>query len=132
MEQLILGFKHTVREGFSARKKISQPTDDKWCYGPPVVGAIKDGNLETKVRWLVRESCHDGGAQFEHLSIHDVKCSDGPVHKDTNLCLFCYDSKKSLLARCTSNVDIREKEYNPKTRIRSAFLLNNLECWNNC
>jgi len=78
----MLDFYHMVREGFNMRSCVSQSTDNKWCYGPPIqapiVGAIQDGNKQPKIRWLVKESNRKGGVD-DHISIDKIKCSREPL-----------------------------------------------------
>jgi hypothetical protein len=52
----ILGFKHTIREGFTTRTRLEHPDrTGKWPFCLPVVGAIANGNNDTEIVWRVEE-----------------------------------------------------------------------------
>ena len=55
---LILGFKHTIREGWTTRSRLEHPshTSFVWPFHLPVVSALTDGNDVTKLVWVLEGS----------------------------------------------------------------------------
>ena len=71
-ERLHLGFKHTVREAWTIRSKVSQPHDDKWKFAPPIVGVLQH-SASSATHWVVEEHDRPKDAdQFEHHTIRAV------------------------------------------------------------
>jgi len=120
-KELMLGFQHTCREGMTNRVELSHPSNDKWKFGPPVIGTIHHGN-SNEVRWTVEEDQHlPEDDQYQHISIHHLSCehdkyenTDDPA--DDDICDGCQAGKKRLFERFDQQNNLRTKEFNPKTR----------------
>ena len=111
---MLVGFKHTVRESWQGRAKLSQPHDDKWPFYPPVVGAVLDRQM--KVLAVVEEEPRkEGEDQFEYHCIRAPDCSREELGNDEKLCPECKSIYKLLKDRMEATVDLRENEFNPKT-----------------
>jgi len=42
---------------------------------PPVIGAVRDGNDESKIKWLAKAAPQDGErGQFEYMSFFSTDC----------------------------------------------------------
>ena len=116
-ENIILGFKHTIREGYVTRSAVSQPNNDMWQFCPPITGVILHGNDNTKARWTVEEDQHEiGEDQFEHHKIRAVGCTRLELNDNDVYCVGCAAEKRALLQRFDSNVKLREGEFDPRTR----------------
>jgi hypothetical protein len=113
---LVLGFKHTCRESFTTRTRLSQPTEDKWKYRSPVVGALTNLNTDDEVRWLVEEAPHPSRNQFDHISIYALECTKAELNPDEEVCGCCTKRRKALLARIQSSLTHREGPFHPSTR----------------
>ena len=111
--RLRLGFKHTVREGWTTRSKVSHPNNDRWSYTPPVVGMLENVNT-SEPRWRVEESGAKAD-QFENHSIRAINCVGALLRLGKQLCAECEANKRAIIARFDSNVDIREN-FDPKTK----------------
>ena len=46
LSKMLVEFRHTVRESWQGRAKLSQPDDDKWPFYPPIVGAVLGRQME--------------------------------------------------------------------------------------
>ena len=111
---MVVGFKHTVREAWQGRAKISQPGDDKWPFSPPVVGEVLGRNME--VLAVVEEEPHKNNEdQFEFHNIRAPDCSRAELGADEDLCPKCKSIYELVKRRMESTVDLRQVEFNPKT-----------------
>jgi len=125
IEELSLGFCHTVLEGLTRRVQASNPVLDEWKFRPPIVGAIQHGNFSSKTNWVLIEQIHyDSGSndndiynQFEHFRIFDVTCKGDQLVDDDKPCKACTASRIALMNRCGSNFKHRQDgAFHPKTR----------------
>ena len=112
--KMVVGFKHTVREAWQGRAKMSQPGDDKWPFSPPVVGAVLGRNME--VLAVVEEEPHKNDEdQFEFHNIRAPDCSQAELGTDEDLCPKCKSIYELVKRRMEATVDLRQNEFNPKT-----------------
>jgi hypothetical protein len=113
----MLGFKHTVREGYTTRTRLEHPNNIgfQWPFCLPVVGVLVNGNKPNEIVWTIREKeCYnnicteDDGPDFGRYSIHHVDCVGGAIVKQ-GLCSSCLAKKKLLTARFHSNFVARNQ-----------------------
>ena len=120
-DEVLLGFKHTCREGMSNRERFCHPNNNQWNFSPPTIGVVCHGNDPNDIRWTVEEQPHSPEEDsFDYLSIHAKECTkDAFVLGDDEtkpICAECESFKKRLFERFDQNVKLREAEYNPSTR----------------
>ena len=117
-DELVLNFKNACREAFSWREKLSHPTNDRWKYCLPVVGALVNLNSkENEVRWTVEELAHDPQeSQYDYLSIRAVGCTKGELEDSEVVCKECAAWRDRLRERLDQQKSSREREFDPNTR----------------
>lgn len=91
-----VGFMHLARESLCTRSELSQPHFDKYTFNPQTVGVLAHGNISTEIVYRVVEHPHDEGeSQFDHMSIHSLKCSGTPADGGT-LCEACLNGARTV------------------------------------
>jgi len=111
---LMLGFKHICR--------------GRWCYAPPVVGIVSNGNDPTDIRWIVGEAAHSPeDDQYNHLTIRSVDCTKTVSEDVKVICSKCAHWKKRLMERFNSQLKIRAGEFTAMTRHNILSRLGSLQ-----
>ena len=112
--KMLVGFKHTVRESWQGRAKLSQPDDDKWPFYPPIVGAVLGRQMEV-LAVVEEEPRLKGEDQFEFHCIRAPDCGQGELDTDEDLCPKCKSIYELVKRRMEATVDLQKNEFNPKT-----------------
>lgn len=124
-ESRILGFKHTVREGWFTREHLEHPTNNigfSWPFTLPVVSCLTSGNNMNEIVWKIeqideRTNFDVVGPDFEKFVIRHRQCDTtlGAELKQ-GLCQWCLSRKKKLLDRFDSHIDKRSNPVPASTR----------------
>ena len=121
----LIGFKHTIREGWTTRQRLEHPdSSEKWMYKLPVVSVITCGNDVDKHVWVIEQNdtissqSDDDYDNFNKFSIRHVNCERTNILKplQQGLCTTCLEKKKQLINRIDGNYNIRNEDWNPKNR----------------
>lgn len=114
-----LGFKHTVREGWTTRSQLQHPNNNgyKWPFSLPTVSALTSGNDRDAIVWRIEELPvkSDDESAFHNFAIRHKDCTSSEVVKQ-DLCACCCAKKKVLMERFDSNAAKRNNPIDPKTR----------------
>jgi hypothetical protein len=120
----ILGFKHTVREGWFTREQLEHPTNNigfSWPFCLPVVSCLTSGNDMNEIFWKIEQiddrTNHEESPDFDKFVIRHIDCNTAlGAEMKQGLCSGCLSRKKSLLDRFDSHVDKRSNTLSTKTR----------------
>lgn len=120
----VLGFKQTVREGWSTREQLQHPTDNiefKWPFTLPVVSAVVSGKESNSIVWKIEEMTTANeeylDSDYEKFDIRHKDCNGGAVVKvKEGLCSCCLSKKKLLMERIDNNFEKCNNPIAPTTR----------------
>jgi hypothetical protein len=105
--------------------RLESPSNSgfKWPFEPPVISAITHGNDDTQIVWKIEEIVSDAteylveGSDYGRFIIRHTDCdqTDGNDLKN-GLCSNCEKKKRTLFRRFDSNINIRNDDFNEKSR----------------
>jgi hypothetical protein len=124
MDSRLLGFTHTVREGWNTREKMEHPNnkDFDWQYCLPIVSVLTSGNNVDEIVWKIEQidsrTKPDGARPcFEKFVIRHRDCDPTPgAALQQRLCSSCFGKKRLLMDRFDSHIDKRSNQIAPQTR----------------
>jgi hypothetical protein len=93
----ILGFKHTVREGWFTREQLEHPTNNigfGWPFCLPVVSCLTSGNDMNEIFWEIEQiddrTNHEESPDFDKFVIRHIDCNAAlGVELTQGLCSGC-------------------------------------------
>ena len=98
LSKMLVEFRHTVRESWQGRAKLSQPDDDKWPFYPPIVGAVLGRQMEV-LAVVEEEPRLKGEDQFEFHCIRAPDYGQGELNFDTSTPIPLCNSRGRQLRR---------------------------------
>lgn len=138
-----LRFQYLVQESLQSRYRLLNPVKLKWTRRRAITkttltaGAIVNGFKEDVIRWYVEEAGLAGDKElpgygdnadseeedeptsyvevFEDFVIRDAKC-ERIIQNGKLVCIACAASRKVLIRRCTTAVEIRSTPHHKNTK----------------
>ena len=119
-DEVLLGFAQTVREGWTTRQRLENPSNTGfvWPFEPPVVSCLTDGVDANKIIWKIEE--HVGNTiinsqmpDFSRFHIKHVDCVNSEVPDGATLCQCCKSKLRQLQRRFDSNIQRRSQGFHP-------------------